>query len=161
MKLKPIINGNKINNNEDYRKVLRKRCLKYFILFSIGLFTVFLAFFSKPFLGVVMPEHTKSYYIGIGIGIIGSSIVLIINSYSIMNNESTLKRKRLKETDERNVAIGNLAWKMTSVCFLVSVYVMVIILGVFNTQYSMIIAYFVSSFFLLYGLFYWYYNKKM
>lgn len=161
MNLKPISTGNKMIRNEEYKIILKKRRIKYLILFMLGLFTTLISLFSEALFGATLNGHTQSYYTGMGFGIMFGVSVVMIKLHLTMSNETSLKKKRLQEMDERNIAISNLALRMTAAVFIVSIYVIGIILGIFNPQYANIIVGLLGSFFLLYSLFYRYYKKKM
>lgn len=119
----------------EYREYLKKRIAIFIVLGIIGLATIIAVLLTNQFAEDSLNDHSKSYLIGAGSGIIFASVILIVKNCIVMNDSEKLRRVRIQVTDERNIQIGTAAMKVTlAVMFFVSYVIMFV--GCF---YSMIL----------------------
>lgn len=133
--MKGIFCSTTAKTDGEYREYLKKRIAIFIVLGIIGLATIIAVLLTNQFAEDSLNDHSKSYLIGAGSGIIFASVILIIKNCIVMNDSEKLRRVRIQVTDERNIQIGTAAMKVTlAVMFFVSYVIMFV--GCF---YSMIL----------------------
>ena len=109
MKIRGLFCGTKAVNNEEYRKVLKRRNLWMAALSLTGIAIGLTAFSAFENGNTVLPEYMLGVYCGFGTGLAMAGIFLIIRNCMLMQNEEKLKQSRLENSDERLQEIGNKA----------------------------------------------------
>ena len=124
----------KAKNNEEYRAVLKKRQMFYALFILAGLATEGLVLFLNFYTQIHFAAHQLGYLLGIGAGLMLGGVVGVVQMRWRMADEEKLKEFRLKETDERNLEVDNMALRATAKTLLAALYVALIAAGVFNRQ---------------------------
>lgn len=148
--------------NEEYRAVLDKRIRLLVVMLFLGILTI--GFIVINELIGFLPTNDSwllGVYSGIGAGLIGVSVVKIIQMKRISNDEELLKKERLKNMDERNRLIAGKAVQTAAITVVIISYVVMLV----SAFYSKLIFYcfwWIAIIFLLsYLLFYKIYQKKL
>ncbi len=151
----------KAKNNEEYRKVLKKRLLSVGIMITGGLVAAVLGFVIlwKELLGI--PEHQAGVLCGFGIGLIIGSVSLFIRIKTTLASEEKIKESRLRETDERELAVNSKALRMTAYIILVCLYLCMLIGGLFEPMITYICCLLIGIFLISYTVLKKYYQRKM
>jgi len=153
--------GGKANTNEEYREILKNRMIIMSIISIIGIITIALAFATKFYLNTSINDNIRGAYLGIGMGLFVSGIVLWIKNRLLLNNDEKLKESRINNTDERIQEISRKSFKIAGIVMLIALYLTAIIGGLF---YPIIVEalLFISCIFLIsYIISFKYYNRKM
>lgn len=109
MKFIGLLCGTTAANNEEYRKVLKRRNIWIAAFALLGLMIAAAAFLAAGNERVQLPEYILGVYCGVGAGICLGCIFLIVRNLLIMGNEEKLKQGRLENSDERIAEIRNRA----------------------------------------------------
>lgn len=109
MKFIGLLCGTTAANNEEYRKVLKRRNIWIAAFALLGLMIAAAAFLAAGNERVQLPEYILGVYCGVGTGICLGCIFLIVRNLLIMGNEEKLKQGRLENSDERIAEIRNRA----------------------------------------------------
>ncbi len=108
MKFRGLFCATTAANNEEYRKILKKRNLWYLLIGAAGILIAVSALAAQN-QGVELPDYILGVYSGFGTGLVLGMAILIIRNLMLLKNEEKLKQDRLKNTDERLELIGNKA----------------------------------------------------
>lgn len=152
--------GCKARNNDEYRIFLKKRQKRMWIFVLVGLLTVAA---GTAYIGIngFEDSYTLGFVFGFGIGLALAALLFILKIQKIMRDEEKLKEARLKETDERELEVGNQALRAAAKMMLAALYVLLIIGGLFR-QETMAVCWILMSVFLLsYIIAKKYFDKKM
>ena len=126
--------GCKAKNNEEYRAVLKKRQVGFYLFILAGLATESLVLFLNYCTRIHFAEYRLGYLLGLGAGLIVGGVVGLVRIRRRMADEEKLKEFRLKETDERELEVNSLALRATTKTLLVALYVSLIVAGVFERE---------------------------
>lgn len=149
-------------NNEEYRAVLKKRQVTYCLLILTGTATAGLTLFLHFCTQITIAEYRLGYLIGLGIGLVLGGAFGVAQIRRRMASEEKLKEFRLKETDEREIAVAGLALQATAKTLLAALYVMLIAAGVFGREELIAVGFALLTIFLVgYAAFRKYYDTKL
>lgn len=151
----------KAKNNEEYRVVLRKRLIKVRLMCAMGLSVILVAaVLFHTLLQEAGDWHRGAVY-GMGTGLILGSIVAMFRIHRILSDEGRLKEQRLKETDERELEIGNLALRQTAKLLLLVMYILLVFGILISEELLKVCCLLISIFLLSYIGFQRYYENKV
>lgn len=103
----------------------------------------------------------NQYLFSLGIALVIMGIARIIQYKRITKDEESIRRQKVAETDERNIAIINKSKSTAFGLYVFGVASIVIVLEILGiTKYTNILALSVCSLALLYWICYWIYQKK-
>ncbi|MDE5587543.1 MAG: hypothetical protein K2J60_00165 [Acetatifactor sp.] len=152
----------KAKNNEEYRAVLKKRKVIFYLFILVGLATDGLVLFLNYCTRIIFLEYLLGYLLGLGVGLIFGGVIGLIQISRRMANEEKLKEFRLKETDERELEVDSLAYRATAKLLLVVLYVLLIVAGVFGREELLYVCFGLVGIFLIgYAAFRKYYGTKI
>lgn len=148
--------------NEEYRAVLKKRQVTFYLFILAGIATEGLALFLNFYTPIEIPDYRLGFLLGIGAGLAGSGVIGLVRIRRRMADEEKLKEGRLKETDERELEVGSLALRATAKLVLAGLYVLLIVAGAFERD-ELLYACFGLIFLFLFGydIFRKYYEAKI
>ncbi len=109
MKFIGLLCGTRAANNEEYRKVLKRRNIWMAAVALLGVMIAVAAFIAAKNESVQLPEYILGVYCGFGTGLCLGCIILIVKNLLMMGNEEKLKQGRLENSDERVAEIRNRA----------------------------------------------------
>lgn len=151
----------KAKNNEEYKEVLKKRLVKVRLIGLAGLLVIA----GAAVLTCLLPEKVDDYHLGftygMGTGLILGSIVAMVRIYRTLASEEKLKAQRLKETDEREVEISNMALKQTAKLILAVLYLSMAFGALVSEELLCISSLLIGIFLLSYIGFQKYYENKV
>lgn len=153
--------GCKAKNNEEYRRVLKKRLVNNWIACCAGLFAAALGLGIYYFHISNITVFQSGLLFGVGIGLLLGTIINIISIYRALSNEEKLKENRLKETDERELEVNNRALRMTAYIILACLYILMILGGLFEPIIMYVCCLLIGIFLISYTLFRFYFQKTM
>ena len=149
-------------NNEEYRAVLKKRRVGFYLFILTGIATEGLVLFLYYCARIEIPDYRLGYLLGMGAGLAASGVIGLVRIRKRMTDEEKLKEFRLKETDERELEMDSLALKATAKLLLAVMYVVLIVAGVFERDELMCVCFGLIVIFLLgYDVFRKYYGTKI
>lgn len=144
-------------DGEEYRRVLKRRCILFGVLIALGLATIAGAYF----LGNSLPDFVRGFYPGVGTGAGLCGAAGLFGTRRTLRDEKKLRAEQIKETDERGKEV-TLRSASTTVLILIAVaYVALMVavavdLTVFFTLLGTILL-----FFAIFLSAHVYYNKKL
>lgn len=149
-------------NNEEYRKVLKRRQTAYCLCVLAGLaelgLVLFLAFGTQSELS----DYRLGYLLGLGAGLVLGSAAGIVRIQRKKASEEKLKEARLQETDERELEVDSLALRVTAKVLLGVLYGLLILAGIFEWEELLYVCFGLIAVFLLsYVVFRRYYENKI
>lgn len=159
--MKFLFFSSKVNNNEDYKKVIKLRMKVQIILFAIGISTLIVALLAKNIWTVKISDHMLGVYTGVGGGIMGASIAQWIKNKLILADDKKLKRSRLNNTDERIQEISKKSFRAAAIVLLISLYVTGLIGGLFYPVLVEALFGMVCIFLIIYLVAYKVYDRSM
>ncbi len=109
MKIRGIFCYTTAANNEEYRKILKKRNGWTAALIAVGVMIAAAALMAEQSGAAALPEYILGVYCGFGTGVAIAGIILFARNMLLLGNEEKLKKDRLENTDERLMEIGNRA----------------------------------------------------
>jgi len=107
MKIRGIFCATTAADNEEYRKVLKRRNLWNMLIAALGILVAGAAFGAGQSGATKLPDYILGVYCGFGTGIVIGMAVLFVRNMILLKNEDKLKQSRLENADERLEAIGN------------------------------------------------------
>lgn len=156
-----IFTGKEIVTDEDYRKCLEKKRILYAVLFLLGVITEGVFLMARKSMETKLPDFMLGFYEGIGAGLIGIAVILFIRNRRILHSQELLHKSRIKNTDERNLQIAGKAMRISIVILLIAIYLVMLIVGLWNPIMTQIMAGLVYLFLIVYCVSYWIISKKM
>lgn len=148
-------------NNEEYKVVIKNRIKIMMAMTIIGIITAAVGFGAEFYFKAGINEHMLGVYSGVGTGLFAAGIILWIKNKRLLGNDEKLKERRLANTDERNIEIGNKAFRVAAGVMLVALYATGLIGGLFYHVLVEAFLFIVCIFLIAYLIAYIYYNKKM
>lgn len=149
-------------NNEEYRAVLRKRQLSYFLCLLAGLAEVGLVLFLVLSARTELSEYRLGYLLGLGGGMVLASALALVRIQRKKASEEKLKAARLQETDERELEVDSLALRAAAKLLLGALYGLLVIAGLLQLEALTYVCFGLIGVFLLgYALFHRYYCNKI
>lgn len=151
----------KAKNNEEYKEVLKKRLVRVRLTCLAGLLVIA----GVAVLTCLLPGKVDDYHQGVtygmGTGLILGSAIAMLRIRKILANEDKLKTQRLKETDEREIEIGNMALKQTAKLILAVLYLSMVFGALVSEELLCISSLLIGIFLLSYIGFQRYYENKV
>ena len=95
--------------SEDYEKSLRRRQLAAIAMLCVGLVGFACYFLLVP--GSSLTDYAQGFYLGAASGISAGAVILLWRSHYLLTHPEARKRARIKETDERERAIVETAFR--------------------------------------------------
>lgn len=149
-------------NNEEYRAVLKKRQVGFYLFILAGIATDGLVLFLYYCARIEIPDYRLGYLMGMGAGVAASGVIGLIRIRRRMADEEKLKEGRLKETDERELEVDSLALRTTAKLLLAVLYVVLIVAGMFERDELMYVCFGLIFIFMFgYAMFRKYYETKI
>lgn len=152
--------GCKARNNEEYRLVLHKRQKRMWLLLGVGILTAAVGMLGRFLLGVEGSRQI-AMVVGFGVGLALGACIAVHRIHRILTREEKLKEQRLKETDERELEVGNQALQATAKLILALLYILMIVGGLFVEEVMWVCWLLIGAFLISYWLFHKYYEKKL
>lgn len=152
--------GCKARTNDEYRVVLKKRQKRMPVLLIAGLLTVAAGI---VYIGIngFEDSYALGFVFGFGTGLALGAVLAMVKIWKTLQDEEKLKEARLKETDERELEVGNQALRLTAKVMLAVLYVLLIIGGLFWEEIMFVCCFLVGIFLLSYMIAKKYYEKQM
>lgn len=151
----------KAKNNEEYKEVLKKRLARVRLTCLAGLLVIA----GVAVLTCLLPGKVDDYHQGVtygmGTGLILGSVIAMLRIHKTLANEDKLKTQRLKETDEREIEIGNMALKQTAKLILAVLYLSMVFGALVSEELLCISSLLIGIFLLSYIGFQRYYENKV
>lgn len=151
----------KARNNEEYKEVLKKRLVRVRLTCLAGVLVIA----GVAVLTCLLPGKVDDYHLGVtygmGTGLILGSIVAMLRIRKTMTNEEKLKVQRLKETDEREIEISNMAIKQTAKLILAVLYLSMVFGALVSEELLNLSCLLIGIFLLSYIGFQKYYENKV
>ena len=104
--------------------------------------------------------HQGAVY-GMGTGLMLGSAVAMFRIRRILSDEGRLKEQRLKETDERELEIGNMALRQTAKLLLLVIYILMVFGILISEELLKVCCLLIGIFLLSYIGFQKYYERKV
>ncbi|MBQ8812998.1 MAG: hypothetical protein IJZ85_00670 [Lachnospiraceae bacterium] len=153
--------GTTARNNEEYRKVVKRRMLTMTILIIVGIATAVTAYMAFHHSTSAISDHTLGIYSGVGFGMAASGLFFLIRDFLLLRNEAKLKQQRLEQTDERLAQIRDLALKPALFTMLFILFTSCLIGSIFYPVLIYILLITVWAFLIVYIIATRYYSRKM
>lgn len=109
MKFRGIFCATTAANNEEYRKVLKRRNIWLGAVAGAGALVALAALFAEQRSDTGLPDYILGVYCGFGTGLILGMAILFVRNMILLGNEEKLKQSRLENSDERLEQIGSRA----------------------------------------------------
>ncbi len=109
MKFRGLFCATTAANNEEYRKVLKRRNLWYLLIGAAGILIAASALAAESSAQATLPDYILGGYSGFGTGLVLGMTILFVRNLILLKNEEKLKQDRLQNTDERLELIGSKA----------------------------------------------------
>ena len=106
MRFRGIFCATTAANNEEYRKVLKRRNVWYLVIAAVGILIARAAFVAGQGGTAMLPDYILGVYCGVGTGIAFGMMALLVRNLLLLKNEEKLKQSRLENADERLEMIG-------------------------------------------------------
>lgn len=109
MKFRGIFCATTAANNEEYRKVLKRRNIWLGAVAGMGALVALAALLAERRSDTGLPDYILGVYCGFGTGLILGMAILFVRNMILLGNEEKLKQSRLENSDERLEQIGSRA----------------------------------------------------
>lgn len=153
--------GTTARNNDEYRKVVKRRMLTMTILIIVGIATAVTAYVAFHHGVSAISDHTLGIYSGAGTGMAAAGAFFLIRDFLLLKNEAKLKQQRLEESDERLARIRDLALKPAIFVLLIVLFASCLIGSIFYPVLIYILLITVWAFLIVYFIATRYYSRKM
>ena len=147
--------------NEGYRKTVKRKIKVMSLIIVLGLVSIAAVEICKYFFNIPINDYTEGLYLGIGTGLVACGTILIVKRKRLLADEEKLKKARIAESDERNLAIANASWKTATIALLFAVYAEFLIAGISMPQVARAAEILIAVFFVVYLVSYRINAKKM
>ncbi|MBP7349347.1 MAG: hypothetical protein KA965_11765 [Butyrivibrio sp.] len=147
--------------NEGYRKTVKRKIAVMSLIIILGLVSIAAIELCKHIFNIPITDYTEGLYLGIGTGLVACGTILIIKRKRILADEEKLKKARIAESDERNLAIANASWKTATIALLFAVYAEFLIAGISMPQVARAAESLIAIFFIVYLVAYRVNTSKM
>lgn len=147
--------------NEEYREIIKSRMWIWVSFTVLGCITLAAALFGSQLFQVGINGRMKAFYCGVGTGFVFGGIVMWIKGKRLLGDEEKLKEERLRDTDERQVEIGNKAVIASTKALLAALYLICCIGGLFYPIMLKILCGLVLVFVVAYTVSFRVYESKM
>lgn len=115
-----------------YRKKLQIRMTSGAILTVIGGLAFAFALYFQDDVTLQLGDHLYNFYLGAGSGVFFAGIFLIIRLIAILKNPDWMRKQEIKESDERNIYIGQKTWALSGFIFFLLLYIGMMVAGFFS-----------------------------
>lgn len=148
-------------NNEEYKKVVKRRMGVMGLITVIGVAAAVVASVAFHYGVSAISDHTLGIYSGAGSGMACAGLFFLIRDFFLLRNEEKLKKDRLKNTDERLVQIRDRALKPAISAMLITLYGICIIGSIFYPELIYVLLISVWVFLITYLIACRFYQKRM
>ena len=148
-------------NNEEYRKVLKRRNVWIGLIAAAGLLIAGSALAAADSGAGILPEYILGVYCGFGTGLVLGMAVLFVRNMVLLNNEEKLKKSRLENADERLEQIGSKASQTALKVLLIVGSAAALIGGIYEPVLVKALLFGLDTFLFSYLAALAYYKKKM
>lgn len=148
-------------NNEEYRKILKRRNLWYVLIGAAGILIAGAALMAAQSAKSELPEYILGVYCGFGTGIVLGMAVLFVRNLIMLRDEEKLKQNRLENTDERLEMIGNKAGMTALKILLLVGTVGALIGGIYEPVLIKVLIFGLDVFLFSYLIAFAYYKRRM
>lgn len=145
---------------KDYREILKKRIYLFYTFILLGGITLILSYIFSNGKTAYLSPFLSGLYTGIGVGLFVCGIAFLIKTKKILKDEKKLKEKKLEEQDERNKTIAQKTMSTTGIVLLFSIYLGLIVSGIFNMIVFWTLWVLVMVYFIIFFICYIYYKNK-
>ncbi|MDD3206333.1 MAG: hypothetical protein PHS74_11475 [Lachnospiraceae bacterium] len=146
--------GNEILTDDDYRAYLNKKKPVYAVLFLAGIITILITQLAQFVWKVELMDYMHGFYTGIGVGLLVIAIFLYARNRRTLGSPERLRKERIKNTDERNLKIGQKSRMIALAALLVGIYVAMLIGGLWYPILTKVLAGLVYLFLISYCIAY-------
>lgn len=150
--MRGIFCGRGTANVEEYKKVIKMRIAGELFLAVLGIATVAVSVIIKRMGTSVLPEFANGFLTGAGTGLAVAGIMFAIRMLRMLKNENQLREARIKESDERLVAINHSAIRLAALVLIAAMYVVMLVGVFFSKELVFALAGLVILFFVVYGI---------
>jgi hypothetical protein len=146
---------------DEFKRAMKRKEIYYIVMFVLGLATCVL--FSTAYANNQMQisDLIKGLYTGMGGGIAGATLILLIRSRKIRRDEKRLKEKKINDLDERNIKIQGKAKELSFHIMFISLYIGVVVAGIFDSTVSMVLSGYIIFFGILNSVLVMIFQRKM
>ena len=159
--MKGLFSCTTARNNEEYRKVVRRRMCAMSIIAVIGIAAAVIATAAFHCGVSSISDHILGIYSGAGSGMACAGLFFLIRDFLLLRNEEKLKNDRLKNTDERLVQIRDRALKPAISALLIVLYGICLIGSIFYPALIYVLLFSVWVFLITYVIACRFYQKRM
>jgi hypothetical protein len=156
-----IFCGSVTTSDEEFKKVIKSRIILQGIMCFLGLATFGIVLFLRLKESLLLADYLQGVYTGVGSGLFGSSLVLLIKNVKLLKNPEKLHKTRITNTDERLIAINQIAIRVATVGLLIAMYIVAFVVGIKNPEMMNILFGLVCLFLVIYIVAYKIIQKKM
>ncbi len=148
-------------NNEEYKKVIKKRMLIMGAFIVVGILAAVTALIADRMDTSAMSARVLGLYTGAGTGMAVSGLFILIRDFIVLKNEKKLKDHRLRHSDERLRAIRDNAIRPALLTMLIAMYAVCLIGSIFYPVLIYVLLITVWLFLIVYLIAFRYYERKM
>lgn len=142
--------GTKASSSEEYKKVVRNKMRFFLFLALIGVLTIAITLLARYEWAIQVDDTIFGIYLGAGSGLSCVSVVLYFKNRSLLSNSEKLKATWIINSDERNIQISNMAYRISSAFLIVVLYLTSLIVGLWYPNMSLLLISILSAFMLVY-----------
>ncbi len=139
-------------NVEEYKKVVKVRIWAELFLAVMGVATVVVSVLIKLMGISVLPEFANGFLTGAGTGLAVAGTIFAVRMLRMLKDENKLREARIKESDERLVAINHSAIRLAALVLIVAMYVVMLVGVFFSKELVFALSGLVLLFFVVYGI---------
>ena len=161
MKIKGIFCSTTAANNEEYRKVLKKRNVWMAAIAAAGIMVAAAALAAEQSGKAALPEYILGVYCGFGTGLVLAGVILFVRNMILLGNEEKLKKDRLENSDERLIEIGSRAGRAAMKTVMLVGTAAAMICGIYEPVLIKALVFTLDVFIFAYVAALAYYKKKM
>jgi protein-S-isoprenylcysteine O-methyltransferase Ste14 len=155
------MNEMELKKNDEFKKKVKKQQVYFSIFLFLGIATTitFSLFFIQDYFNI--HDSMKGIYTGLGSGTAVVAIMSLIKNRRVLKDEEKMKKKRIEETDERNLKLQSKSISTAAFFLFITLYIGVIVGGIWNPIISFVLAGYVLLFAIVKGIVYTVLQKKM
>lgn len=147
--------------SDDYSKVLRRKSTYFVLMAVLGILMIIAATLNLTLHFAPNSEDTLNLYYGMGTGLTAVSLIKLLQNRRLLHSEALLKKARLKNLDERNLALTAKAMQGAATTVVMGCYLAMLIGGFYNIVLFWCFWSVIMLYALGYCIFLGYYRTKM
>lgn len=153
--------GTSASSSEEYKKVVRNKMRFFLFLALIGIFTIAISLLAEFKWAIPVDDTILGIYLGAGGSIFCISVIQYFKNRSLLYNSEKLKTTWVTHSDERNLQINSMAYRVSTAFLIITLYLTALIAGLWYPNMSLVLLAILFVFTLVYIVSYKIFSQRI